>query len=138
MKPGGLNRHAQLKRRRRAMPGTADERERFKLAVCSRPCPITDDGPHEGPLQAHHVIAQEVLRRLARAGTLDDRQLAAILWDPRNGLSVCRRHHDRHTLAASRIPAGALDAEHRAFAAEHGLERYLAQPYYRQETDDAS
>ncbi len=64
------------------------------LALDGR-CLVHDDlGDCSGPLQSHHVLTQQQLRK---------RGLADDLWDPANGMAVCERSHAAHTSGARRI-----------------------------------
>lgn len=75
----------------------------------------------EGDFEAHHVITQQQLRK---AGRHD------LLWDPRNGATVCELAHRRHTRAIKRIPLDRLPARCVSFASAYGfawlLDRYYA------------
>jgi hypothetical protein len=135
-RPGPLQRRKRLEQRavlqrgRRRTIGTRDQREAFKRRVCQgATCDVRDDGPCDGDLQAHHVVPQQAIRRAAVELGLDDRQLASLITDPRNGVAVCRRHHDRHTLARRRLPLSLIGRKHRQFAAELGLERLIDKTY---------
>jgi 5-methylcytosine-specific restriction endonuclease McrA len=85
-------------------------------AVCGRPDRV----------QGHHVVARQVLRRMAKRYGYD---LLRLLWDPRNGVAVCERCHDAHTTARRRIPRWAIPASAFAFAAEYGLSYVLEREY---------
>lgn len=74
----------------------------------------------EGPLQAHHVIQQQTLRKW---------NLFKELWDPRVGMTVCERVHERHTLAVERIPLNAIPGRCLRFAREYGFVEYLERFY---------
>lgn len=67
--------------------------KRAKCAVCGAPA---DD--------AHHVLAKQTIKQYALSAGLSWDELQDLLWDPRNGLPVCRRDHDRHENAFARIP----------------------------------
>jgi hypothetical protein len=69
-------------------------------------------------IQGHHVLSQQVLRHLAQENGLNLAERERLRWDPRNGLAVCQRHHDHHTLAVRRIPRSALPASVFEFADE--------------------
>lgn len=105
-------------------PSDADERTRFKVAVLNADaatCQVHDDEDDcTFPLQSHHVVGQQQLRS---AGRHD------LLWDPRNGMTVCEGAHERHTKALERIPFAKLPARCVRFAAEHGFERILSRYY---------
>jgi hypothetical protein len=81
------------------------------------------------PLQAHHVTPQEKIREYARTLGAGRLVLRRLLWDKRNGLPLCRRCHDLHTRAVTRVPlklvpAGAVD-----FARELELDYLLERNY---------
>lgn len=97
-------------------------------------CPVCRKPPsRKNPLEAHHVVSQQSIRRyvaglgLVRVQAVE--RLSALLWDVRNGLAVCRRCHDLHTRAKQRIPRAVLNDDHVAFAAEIGLGRLLDRYY---------
>lgn len=141
MKKTPIQRNKSLARRRSRQigAGTPQQRERFHQITIARAngdCPITDDGNHDGPLEAHHVVAQSKLRNYA-VGRLTDDEADELLWDPDNGLAICRRHHERHTLATRRIPVYALELRHVAFAAAVNMAWYIANYYREGETDAA-
>lgn len=137
MKKTPIRRTAQLARRRRREPGTAEQRFNFKreTLIRSNGCPVRDDGDHRGDLEAHHVIPKQAIRRWARDHDVDAAGYAAALWDPANGLAVCGRHHDRHTRATRRLPVSAIPTTARSFAVALELD-YLLDRHYRKETDE--
>lgn len=93
----------------------------WKRRSCQRGCLLHDDASDcEGPLESHHVITQQALRK---------RGLSHLAWDIRNSFSVCERGHRRHTLAVGRIPRNRLPAEAFEFADEHGL-GWMIERYY--------
>lgn len=67
-------------------------------------------------IEAHHIVPQQDLKRWG---------LHARLWDPRNGIALCRLHHARHELAYQRVPRALLPAAAFEFAAEIGAEFVL-------------
>lgn len=76
--------------------------------------------------EAHHVIPKGWLWN--RRWDFDDIQ--AVMWDPRNGVPLAHRVHERHTGATkseSKIPRYALPAEAFEFAEEHGITWKLEQ-----------
>lgn len=105
-------------------PSDPAERLEFKIAVlaldgrCLAHADASDCG---GPLQAHHVLSQQQLRKHGHA----DR-----LWDPANGMAVCERSHSRHSLAVERLPIAVVPERCIRFAAEldlgHLLERFYS------------
>lgn len=71
--------------------------------------------------QAHHVIRQEVLKRLG---------LREALWDPDSAVCVCDEPcHRRHSGRQERIPYEVLPARAVAFAKRHGLLNELEREY---------
>ncbi len=86
------------------------------------PCVVC---PHEGgkcagPVQGHHVVAKELLKK---------RGLIGHLMDLRNRLSVCERRHAQHTNKFKPIPREVLPASAFEFADEFGLGWYLTKHY---------
>lgn len=123
-------RRVALRRRAKKAVGTKEQRAHFHATVLRRDrhCPVTDDGRHDGPLEAHHVIPQEALKR-----TLDEESLPKVLWDPEIGRAVCRRHHGRHTGAARRLPASVITPRAREIAEAIGLGHVLDKTYRKEE-----
>lgn len=68
--------------------------------------------------EIHHAIPRQSLRHRG----LD-------IWDPRNGVPVTRRTHERHTTAVERIPRECLPASVEEYASEIGL-THLLDRYY--------
>lgn len=62
-------------------------------------------------LEAHHVVEKGILRQ---------RRLYDHVWDPRNGIALKVRTHERHTTAFQRVPYEALPPEAFEFARELG------------------
>jgi hypothetical protein len=46
-------------------------------------------------LQGHHILAQADLRNFCRSLRLPVDETNRILWDERNALALCKRHHDQ-------------------------------------------
>lgn len=102
---------------------TAEERREFKLAVLALDgrCLVHDDlGECSGPLQSHHVLTQQQLRKRGHAD---------LLWSPANGMTCCERSHARHTKAVERIELARVPERCRAFAEDLGL-GYLLDQFY--------
>lgn len=75
-------------------------------------------------LQAHHVIPKAILRdRVAADWSEDERE--ALLWDPRNGVPVCRKHHHLLTIAFRALPPGRVPLVTMTFARDYGIEHLL-------------
>lgn len=91
-------------------------------------CVMGPDGC-DGNLEAHHVVTQQQLRKIGR----DD-----LRWDVRNGLTLCERHHRRHTRALTRVPFELLRPENVAFAEELGVVWILGRYYPRTKTEEAA
>jgi hypothetical protein len=91
-----------------------------------RVCPVCD---RPVPLQGHHIVSKEWLKRHIRSAGLDADSAARLLWDARNGLPACERCHSRHTTAVERFPASLLTEANREFAREVGAEDLLDRYY---------
>lgn len=96
----------------------------FKIAVLATDgrCIVHDDPADcDGDFQAHHVVTQQQLRHAGRAD---------LLWDPRNGVTICETPHRRHTRAIQRIHRSRLPQRCLDFASEYGfldiIDRYYA------------
>lgn len=111
-----LTRKTYLKARRRRRPDMGA----FRAAVVNQPCALIMEGGCEGRLEAHHVIAAQALRK---------RGLGHLVTAPANGMSLCERHHRRHTLGLERIPFSALSQAAVEFADEFGLRWWLERFY---------
>lgn len=110
------------KRPRTAEDAAASERFKRLVAALDHFGCIVHDDPNDcaGPLQAHHVVSQQQLRR---------RGLHDLLWDVANGATVCEEAHRRHTLAVERIPFDRLPGRCVRFAEAQGLAAILARYY---------
>lgn len=82
----------------------------------------------EPAVQAHHVLEASALRR-ELAAKLTRSELVAVLSDPRNGMPVSLRAHQRHDCWQRRIGREDLPASAWPFAAEHGLLWLLDRTY---------
>jgi hypothetical protein len=62
------------------------------------------DGKHrcDGPLDAHHLVPKQFLRKRFQ-GVLPEDQFVAILFNPKIGAPLCRKAHDRIESGADRI-----------------------------------
>lgn len=79
-------------------------------------------GCDRGPLQAHHVVSQQHLRK---------RGLWRLQWDVRIGVCVCEEAHRRHTLAVERLSRDVLSpATVALIESTPALDGYLDR-YYR-------
>ncbi len=109
--------------KRKLTSAEVDERKAFKPMVLrlDRGCVFHDD-PWDcrGPLQAHHVIRQQDLRK---------RGWHHLLWDPRNGVTLCRRAHEQHTSRFRPLPLFCLPERCVVFASELGMGDYLRRFY---------
>lgn len=97
----------------------AEWKRRVSLTGC-----VVHADPREcdGPLQCHHIITQQALRK---------RGLDFLRYDVRNGMCLCYRAHRRHTnrtepIDYSYLSQGAID-----FATEVGLDWQLDRYYPR-------
>lgn len=83
----------------------------------ARSLPGADRWRCDGPLDAHHLIPQRLLRRELSG----DPRLDAYLHDPRNGVPVCRQHHHVLETRALVVPRRFVPRRAAAFAEELGL-----------------
>lgn len=92
-----------------------------------RVCAVTLRPPVAGnPLEGHHVVEQQKLRRMA--GSLGKTE-AELVWDVRAGLPVLRRRHEQHTNRSRPIPFACLTPANRAYLRELGLEEWAREHY---------
>ena len=77
-------------------------------------------GPCEGPIQGHHPLSQQALRK---------RGLQDLLWDDRNSMGLCYRHHRRHDNRTQVLPRALLQDSAWEFAREVGLDWMLEKRY---------
>jgi hypothetical protein len=124
MRRSPLKRRTPLKAtRRQPNPMTAAGREaRAAWAANLGPCVVcpTEGGVCAGPVQGHHAIAKQSLKRHG---------LHRVLWDPRNRVPVCEHRHEQHTTRYRPIPRSLLPASVFEFADELGLGRYIDKVY---------
>ncbi len=73
-----------------------------------------------GPIQGHHAVAAQTLKRHG---------LHRFLWDRRNRVPVCEGRHARHTIGFRPIPRSALPAAVFEFGDEVGLTWWLDKHY---------
>jgi HNH endonuclease len=117
--------------RRRLRAAERRAKDLFDRAVLAKGECVLADGRIDahGPLRdAHHIIRKQTLR--AHASTMTEQDRMELLWDPRNGVPVCRKHHEQLTTAYRRLTRAQVPPEVWHFAEEHGLvhalERELA------------
>ena len=128
MKRTELKRRTPLKRStKRESKADAAARRRFYDAVLERDdyrCIRAGEGECTGALDAHHVISKQTLKAHAStAANVTARR--NLVWDPRNGVTVCRGHHAHLTVRADRLTAGEVPPEARDFAREHAITHLL-------------
>lgn len=92
---------------------TNDGRARCAFATPGRPY-----GQCSGIIEAHHVIPKQ---RIKRAIWSEPEREQAV-WDPRNGMPVCQKHHHQITVARIQVPKELVPAQTILFARQHGLE----------------
>lgn len=105
--------------RAKPKPSTTDRAlaEAWQRAVIRRGKRCVVCGRKRG-LQAHHVLRQQDLRTYAHRHHLSLHEAERIRWDVRNGLTVCKPCHDRHTGREKRILREQLPASVFEFVAE--------------------
>jgi len=82
-------------------------------------CVMAPESPCDGPLDAHHVLSKQFLK--AHVSTLEEQAGLAIIWDPANGVKVCRKHHGLLTTKARRLTRAMVPQDVWDFAAANGL-----------------
>ena len=80
-------------------------------------------------IEAHHVIAKQTIKRMARSEKWDWDREQETIWDFRNGIPVCVDCHQRHETAYRRISQSNVPPEAVEFADELGV-GYLIERYY--------
>lgn len=82
---------------------------------------------------AHHIVPARYIRRYVRSLRLDAPEaaklLARLLYDPRNGLCLCRRDHDKHETGYTRVPRELIPSKAFQFARELKLD-YVIDRFY--------
>lgn len=127
MKRSPLRRKTKLLPKRRQPTPTAGWIERDLWRENLGPCVRrgTAESPCEGKVRGHHVIESRTLKREG---------LRLALWDRRNRMALCDRHHARFHSGVERVPMRLVSSENRAFATDHGL-AYLIGRFYPEEQD---
>jgi hypothetical protein len=101
----------------------------WRRHFAARPCVMYRESPcdQEGTFRnfGHHVLSQQALKR---------RHLHGLLFDRRNGIALCSRHHRRHEAAVERIPRDRLPPEALEFAERLGLGWWIEQRYPKRAT----
>lgn len=121
MKRRPLKRGKQLRRRpwRTVAQGDRELRDAFTRAVLERAgyrCARAGAGGCAGQLDAHHVIPKAAIKAHARTKHWSSSVTRAVVWNPENGLCLCRRHHDLHERAIDRVPRDLIPSTAIAFA----------------------
>lgn len=80
----------------------------------------------ELPLQGAHIISQHHLKK---------RGLQAHLWDDRNGMLLCVRHHTRHDNWLERVPREQLPEGITGYCHELGITNLLDRQYPKKEEE---
>lgn len=106
----------------------ADAQKEFRRSVlASRPALRCSSAHDDGwPIDPHHAIPEQRLRRHARTLGVPEYVLA---YDPRIGLPVTRRRHERHHSGIEPICRDELPREVFAFAHKWALTHVLDRIY---------
>lgn len=118
-----LKRTAMKRGRRKRMDATEKRaRDLFERAVLAKGgCVMQERGSTdycEGGHDAHHVIPKQALKGIFG---LSREERMELVWDARNGVPVCRRHHELLTTHARKLRPDQLPDETWIFAYEKGL-----------------
>jgi 5-methylcytosine-specific restriction endonuclease McrA len=89
----------------------------FFAATVHRKAVCAGCGSRRG-LEAHHGLPKAAIEDFARSERLSQEERNRLLWDPRNGVALCQRCHERHTTAFSRLSRAKLPKRVWAFALE--------------------
>lgn len=118
-----MKRSAPLKRkprRRRSVDEQAGSRTwKNRTGVRCLVCPA-EGKVCDGPIQGHHVISQQALKK---------RGWHLFLWDLRNKLDVCERRHRQHTDGVAAIPLALVPVDALGFARDLDLEWWVERFY---------
>lgn len=113
------------RRRRRLVVGDRERSEAWARYAHSKPCAVCGAARTQG----HHVITKQQLRRWASA---EGFEVDRLLWDVRNCLALCERHHAAHHSWARRLTLSFV-LKHcpkvHQFACELGLLWWLEREY---------
>lgn len=101
------------RREDKRLPGARGWTQRV-FALYGRKCVVCG----RRAVQGHHAVERSVILS-ARHLTQQERELLA--YDARQGVPVCVRCHERHTLAVARIPFECLPPPVVEWALEHGF-----------------
>lgn len=141
MKRTPLKRTGKLRHRRPWRAGVGGDRElrdaftETVLREAGWRCARAKDGGCAGPLDPHHITPKDALKGHARARNAGQAATAALLWNPDNGLALCRRHHANHESGHDRVPRELLPERAIAFAAGVNMTRLLERSYPTTEGD---
>ena len=104
----------------------------WKRRVCmSGKCIVHVQDPSRcaGPLQAHHVLSQQHLRKHG---------LNHLRWETNLGVPICEKGHTKHTQATQRIKFEHLPSHVTRFIEELGFAWYLERYYEQEATHDGA
>jgi len=80
-------------------------------------------------IEAHHIIAKQTIKRLAKTNDWIWEREQSCVWDCRNGLPLCAKCHQNHETAFERVNRSLLSEDALDFADELGL-LHLIERYY--------
>lgn len=105
----------------------AEAQKEFRRAVLASRPPLRSSAQDDGwPVNPHHAIPEQRLRRHARDLGVAEYRLA---YDPRVGLPVTRRRHERHHSGVEPIRRDELPRSVIAFCHEWSLTHVLDRIY---------
>ena len=114
-----MKRGGPLKRRSPKM--SAIERrakDLFSMAVLAKGKCVMDDYECSPIVDPHHIVPKQ---RLKNRPGLTDQGRMELVWDPRNGVPLCRTHHSRVTVGFRRLAPSMVPTEALEFASEYDL-----------------
>ena len=109
LKRGATLAHSTLKRRARKRHDEKQVQVFFETVLwrlelggtARRPAPCRMCGHVKPDMDPHHVLPKQWLAKVEKTLKLER---GSLMWDPDNGIALCRECHDRHELAHKRIP----------------------------------
>lgn len=109
----------------------------WKGSICRRRCEMCLRSGRardaHATRDAHHILPARYIRGYVRSLKLPAAEarvlLRSLLWDRRNGMSLCRSCHDNHESAFRRVPRVAIPMKARQFARELEMEYVIDRLY---------
>jgi hypothetical protein len=121
---GQLDGHHILKK------GRLKQEAPFPCRRCAGRGTVVRNGPSEYEYDSHYPCSSCTTDRTALRGT-GEAPLSVVLEDARNGILVCRRHHDLLECALVVLRRQELPGRFEEFVADYGLDGWASRYYMR-------